>query len=132
MPDVEGLNLTLQQVYYKHYSDPTSKVIHFQVAPDRYSARYTLREVGVTISGQRGPDDDITVYYTTKFEISSYQLSQCKFDVGDYIDVVINQPDVGFVGGRGNGAAGSFGLRRPTNERQERERIGGGGGRYGR
>ncbi|KAL7079101.1 hypothetical protein ACQ4LE_001774 [Meloidogyne hapla] len=93
------------------------------VAPDRYSARYALREVGITISGQRSPDDDKS-------------LSQCKFEVGDFIDVVINPPDAGIVGGRGNGAHGVYGAqRRSGGERVERDRTsyftGGGGNRYG-
>uniref|UniRef100_A0A915LM41 18 kDa Sin3-associated polypeptide n=1 Tax=Meloidogyne javanica TaxID=6303 RepID=A0A915LM41_MELJA len=92
------------------------------VAPDRYSARYALREVGITISGQRSPDDEKS-------------LSQCKFEVGDYIDVVINPPDTGIAGGRGNAAHGVYGAQRRSGERVERDRTGsfsgGGGGRYG-
>ena len=64
-----------------------------------------------------------------------FKLNQCKFEVGDYIDVVINPPDAGFVGGRGNGAHGGYGTsRRSGGERVERDRtgsFGGGGGRYG-
>lgn len=59
-------------------------------------------------------------------------MSECKFEVGDYIDVVINAPDVvGNAIGRGNGAAGGpygVGPRRSGGDRAERDR----GGRYGR
>jgi len=62
-------------------------------------------------------------------------LSQCKFEVGDYIDVVINPPDTGIAGGRGNAAHGVYGAQRRSGERVERDRTGsfsgGGGGRYG-
>jgi len=45
---------------------------------DRYD-RFDMREMGTTITGQKGPDDDKT-------------LAQCKFEVGDYIDVAIIPP----------------------------------------
>lgn len=55
--------------------------------------------------------------------------------MGDYIDVVITQPDAGMVG-RGNGATAAYGgggQRRSGGERtdRDRDRFGGGGGRYG-
>ncbi|CAK5082062.1 unnamed protein product [Meloidogyne enterolobii] len=42
------------------------------VAPDRYSARYALREVGITISGQRSPDDEKSVSFCFKFLLFLY------------------------------------------------------------
>lgn len=52
--------------------------------------------------------------------------------MGDYIDVVITQPDAGMIG-RGNGAATSYGggPRRSGGDRPDRDRFGGGGNRYG-
>uniref|UniRef100_A0A183C5N1 18 kDa Sin3-associated polypeptide n=1 Tax=Globodera pallida TaxID=36090 RepID=A0A183C5N1_GLOPA len=98
------------------------------VTPDRYSARYAMHEVGITISGQRAPDDDKT-------------LSQCKFEVGDFIDVVINPPEAGGMAGRGNGApmalyGGGPGRRSGGERGMERDRVSstggaGGGARYG-
>ena len=58
------------------------------VAPDRYSARYSMRDIGTTMVGQRGPDDLKT-------------LAQCKFEVGDFIDVAINFPQPGNIGNSG-------------------------------
>ncbi|CAI2348750.1 unnamed protein product [Caenorhabditis sp. 36 PRJEB53466] len=49
------------------------------VQADRTSIRYIYREVGNTMNGQRGIDDSKT-------------LQQCKFEVGDFIDVAITTP----------------------------------------
>jgi len=50
---------------------------------------YRLRDIGSTQSGLRGVDDNKT-------------LLQCKFDIGDYIDVAITLPG----GGRGQNRRG--------------------------
>lgn len=52
------------------------------VQPDRVSPRYVLREIGNTQNGQRGIDDGKT-------------LQQCKFEIGDFIDVAITLPGGG-------------------------------------
>uniref|UniRef100_A0A914DI98 18 kDa Sin3-associated polypeptide n=1 Tax=Acrobeloides nanus TaxID=290746 RepID=A0A914DI98_9BILA len=66
------------------------------VTPDRNSPRYIMRDIGVTINGQRGVDDSKT-------------LEQCKFEVGDYIDVAIRLPRLsGGGGGRGGGGDRGF------------------------
>ncbi|KAE9548775.1 hypothetical protein FO519_008013 [Halicephalobus sp. NKZ332] len=49
------------------------------VSPDRFSPRMNIRTIGVTINGTRGIDDAKT-------------LADCKFEVGDYIDVAITPP----------------------------------------
>ncbi|KAF1760689.1 hypothetical protein GCK72_008938 [Caenorhabditis remanei] len=67
------------------------------VQPDRNSPRYILREIGNTMNGQRGIDDNKT-------------LQQCKFEVGDFIDVAITMPG----GGR------RFGHRESGGDRFER------------
>ncbi|PAV86722.1 hypothetical protein WR25_18086 [Diploscapter pachys] len=51
------------------------------VYPDKQSGRYVLREIGNTTNGQRGMDDSKT-------------LQQCKFEIGDYIDVAVSMPGV--------------------------------------
>nr|CAH0107843.1 unnamed protein product [Daphnia galeata]SVE76748.1 EOG090X0HU3 [Daphnia longispina] len=49
------------------------------VYPDRSTLSYSRREIGSTISGERGPDDMKT-------------LKQCRFTIGDYIDIAITPP----------------------------------------
>jgi len=49
------------------------------VYPDPRSNTYRLRDIGSTQSGIRGVDDNKT-------------LHQCKFEIGDYIDVAISLP----------------------------------------
>ncbi|KAH7707189.1 putative Sin3 associated polypeptide p18 [Aphelenchoides avenae] len=93
------------------------------VSPDRYTPRYVMREIGLTVNGQRGVDDNKT-------------LAQCKFEVGDYIDVAITLPrmDAG-PGGRFNGPprGGRMGDRFSGGDRfGTGDRFGGGGGdRFG-
>lgn len=41
-----------------------------------------------------------------------FKLSQCKFEVGDYIDVLISPPAPGSVPGAGGFGAGGFGNNR--------------------
>lgn len=41
---------------------------------------YRMREIGVTCSGQKGADDNKT-------------LAQCKFVIGDYLDISITPPN---------------------------------------
>ncbi|QQP50978.1 Histone deacetylase complex subunit SAP18, partial [Caligus rogercresseyi] len=43
------------------------------------SSRYLSRDIGTTVSGQKGPDDSKT-------------LSQCRFTTGDYLDIAITPP----------------------------------------
>uniref|UniRef100_A0A915CLU8 18 kDa Sin3-associated polypeptide n=1 Tax=Ditylenchus dipsaci TaxID=166011 RepID=A0A915CLU8_9BILA len=95
------------------------------VSPDRYSARYVLRDIGKSINGQRGVDDTKT-------------LGDCKFEVGDFIDVAIILPsptsNVGGAGGRfgsnGNNFGGSSGRRMAGNGGSVMHRSGGPSGRY--
>uniref|UniRef100_A0A8R1HN45 18 kDa Sin3-associated polypeptide n=1 Tax=Caenorhabditis japonica TaxID=281687 RepID=A0A8R1HN45_CAEJA len=50
------------------------------IQADRTSTRYILRDIGNTMNGQRGIDDHKT-------------LQQCKFEVGDFVDVAITMPN---------------------------------------
>ena len=50
------------------------------VQPDSYGPGYRMREIGVTCSGQRNPDDSLT-------------LAQAKFNIGDYMDINITPPN---------------------------------------
>ncbi|XP_040573356.1 histone deacetylase complex subunit SAP18 [Lepeophtheirus salmonis] len=53
---------------------------------------YMSRDIGTTVSGQKGPDDSKT-------------LSQCRFTIGDYLDIAITPPaivDRNNFGGRRN------------------------------
>eukprot|EP00096_Caligus_rogercresseyi_P006816 TRINITY_DN236_c0_g1_i2.p1 TRINITY_DN236_c0_g1~~TRINITY_DN236_c0_g1_i2.p1 ORF type:complete len:119 (-),score=33.36 TRINITY_DN236_c0_g1_i2:68-424(-) len=53
---------------------------------------YLSRDIGTTVSGQKGPDDSKT-------------LSQCRFTTGDYLDIAITPPALverGHFGGRRN------------------------------
>ncbi|CAJ0565959.1 unnamed protein product, partial [Mesorhabditis spiculigera] len=58
------------------------------VAPDRMGPRFQMREIGNTMNGSRGVDDNKT-------------LHQCKFEIGDYIDVAITTPQFQRPGGAG-------------------------------
>nr|CAG4638154.1 EOG090X0HU3 [Chydorus sphaericus] len=51
-----------------------------QVFPDMRNNNYNRREMGSTVSGERGPDDNKT-------------LKQCRFPIGDYIDIAISPPN---------------------------------------
>nr|CAG4651461.1 EOG090X0HU3 [Simocephalus serrulatus]SVE94601.1 EOG090X0HU3 [Simocephalus serrulatus] len=51
-----------------------------QIYPDPRNACYSRRDMGSTISGERGPDDLKT-------------LKQCRFTIGDYIDIAITPPN---------------------------------------
>jgi len=79
------------------------------VYPDlRQNPRCQTRDVGTTIASQRGPDDNKT-------------LHDCKFVIGDFIDVAITPPTGrmdrmdygrrGFGGDRRNGFGGGGGFR---------------------
>lgn len=46
------------------------------VFPEPSTSSYRMRPIGVTIGGKKGPDDDLT-------------LSQCRYQIGDFIDVAI-------------------------------------------
>ncbi|KAI1717219.1 sin3 associated polypeptide p18 (SAP18) domain-containing protein [Ditylenchus destructor] len=59
------------------------------VAPDRHTPRYNIRDIGSVIAGTRGTDDNKT-------------LADCKFEVGDFIDVAICNPPPQSSGGRFN------------------------------
>ncbi|KHN83986.1 putative histone deacetylase complex subunit SAP18 [Toxocara canis] len=56
------------------------------ISPDRFSPRYVIRDIGNTMNGQRGVDDNKT-------------LANCKFEIGDFIDVAITLPALGAGGG---------------------------------
>jgi len=95
------------------------------VYPDlRQNPRCQTRDVGTTIASQRGPDDSKT-------------LHDCKFVIGDFIDVAITPPTGrmdrmdygrrGFggdrrngYGGGGGGFRGGRGGRSRSRERNER------------
>uniref|UniRef100_A0A914WIB0 18 kDa Sin3-associated polypeptide n=1 Tax=Plectus sambesii TaxID=2011161 RepID=A0A914WIB0_9BILA len=72
------------------------------VSPDRMSSRYAVREIGNTCNGNRGVDDNKT-------------LAQCKFEIGDFIDVAISIPGMPGPGGRRDERGGPpFGRERPS------------------
>ncbi|KAJ8882667.1 hypothetical protein PR048_014479 [Dryococelus australis] len=50
------------------------------VSPDMRSPSYRMREIGSTCSGQKGADDGKT-------------LAQCRFTIGDYMDIFIQPPN---------------------------------------
>nr|CAG4645239.1 EOG090X0HU3 [Leptodora kindtii] len=52
------------------------------IYPDPRSSGYCRRDIGSTVSGERGPDD-------------AKSLRQCRFTVGDYIDIAITSPNRG-------------------------------------
>lgn len=52
------------------------------VTPNPQMPGYRMRDIGTTYSGQRSPDD-------------AKSLSQCRFVIGDYLDVSIHYPMVG-------------------------------------
>ncbi|XKL61759.1 hypothetical protein PGB90_001592 [Kerria lacca] len=57
-----------------------STTFDFQlIIPDKFSSRYIARDIGSTISSKKGSDDEKT-------------LNQCKFVIGDYMDVCITPP----------------------------------------
>ena len=56
------------------------------VFPDNRMPRYRMREIGMTCSGRKGPDDAVT-------------LLQSDFTIGDYLDIAITLPPRG--GGMG-------------------------------
>ncbi|XP_072018972.1 histone deacetylase complex subunit SAP18-like [Amphiura filiformis] len=56
------------------------------VFPDGRSGRYRMREIGMTCSGRKGPDDTVT-------------LIQSDFTIGDYLDIAITLPPRGGMGG---------------------------------
>lgn len=80
--------LTMKLVFVVHHFNLLlvsikflNDVIHelILVTPDRFTNRMNIRNIGVTINGTRGVDDAKT-------------LADCKFEVGDYIDVAIIPP----------------------------------------
>merc|ERR1719310_500 len=96
------------------------------VYPDlRQGPRCQTRDVGTTIASQRGPDDTKT-------------LQNCKFVIGDYIDIAVTPPTGrmdrmdygrrGFGGDRRNGFGGGGGYRggrggrSRSRERNDRDR----------
>eukprot|EP00095_Tigriopus_kingsejongensis_P000967 maker-scaffold83_size396513-snap-gene-2.29 protein:Tk00967 transcript:maker-scaffold83_size396513-snap-gene-2.29-mRNA-1 annotation:"histone deacetylase complex subunit sap18" len=71
---------------------------------------YKSRDIGTTVSGQKGPDDSKT-------------LQQVRFIIGDYVDIAITPPAGGrrdFGGGGGGRGGGGFG-RRDRFERNDRQ-----------
>merc|ERR1719411_2382617 len=90
------------------------------VYPDlRQNPRCQTRDVGTTISGQKGPDDTKT-------------LQNCKFVIGDYIDIAVTPPTGrmdrmdygrrGFGGDRRNGFGGGGGFRGGRGRDRSRSR----------
>ncbi|XP_784248.2 histone deacetylase complex subunit SAP18 [Strongylocentrotus purpuratus] len=72
----------------------------------RRNQAYQMREIGMTCSGRKGPDDSVT-------------LGSQSFTIGDYIDIAITLPPRGGLGGGEGGGMGGGG------------RMGGGGGMGG-
>ena len=71
------------------------------VFPDARSQRYRMREIGMTCSGRKGPDDNVT-------------LLSADFTIGDYLDIGITLPPRGGVGGGGGGGGVPMGGRRDS------------------
>jgi len=82
------------------------------VYPDLRTSAYRSRDIGTTVAGQKGPDDHKT-------------LADCKFIIGDYLDIAVTPPtgrmdrmdrmDFGprrFGGGGGGGGLDRMGGRR--------------------
>ncbi|XP_071493073.1 histone deacetylase complex subunit SAP18-like [Diadema setosum] len=68
------------------------------VFPDTRRATYRMKEIGMTCSGRKGPDDSVTL------------VSQ-NFQIGDYIDIAITLPPRGGAGsGGGLGMVGGMGM----------------------
>nr|XP_054752938.1 histone deacetylase complex subunit SAP18-like [Lytechinus pictus] len=68
----------------------------------RRQQAYQMREIGMTCSGRKGPDDSVT-------------LSAQNFVIGDYIDIAITLPPRGGLGERGGGGGmggGGMGMGR--------------------
>ncbi|XP_044739178.1 histone deacetylase complex subunit SAP18 [Chrysoperla carnea] len=62
--------------------DTRKKGTYFDFAlvyPDMRAPTYRMREIGTTCTGQKGADDSKT-------------LSQCRFTIGDYMDIAITPP----------------------------------------
>lgn len=68
------------------------------VYPDVRAPIYRMREIGTTITGQKGPDDLKT-------------LAQSRFALGDYMDIAISTPDTWNSGSR-KGYSQSYGNHR--------------------
>ena len=93
-----------------------------QVTPSGAYCHYTSRDIGTTVSGTKGMDDNKT-------------LAQARFTIGDYIDIAITPPNPG--GGRPHrlDRMGDHGGRdrdhRDGGGGGRRWRSGGGGGGFG-
>lgn len=57
-----------------------TKLTYALVYPDSRSPVYRMREIGSTVSGQKGPEDLKT-------------LGQARFTIGDYMDIAISAPE---------------------------------------
>ena len=57
-----------------------TKFAFAHIYPDPRGPGYCRRDMGSTVSGDRGPDDLKT-------------LRQCRFTIGDYIDIAITPPN---------------------------------------
>ncbi len=79
---------------------------------------YSMRDIGTTVSGTKSPDDSKT-------------LAQCRFTIGDYVDISISPPG----GPKRFDNFNRFGdrdHRRDGGDRGGQRRGGGGGGGGGR
>eukprot|EP00094_Tigriopus_californicus_P011962 TCALIF_11556-PA protein Name:"Similar to Bin1 Histone deacetylase complex subunit SAP18 (Drosophila melanogaster)" AED:0.26 eAED:0.26 QI:0/0.33/0.5/0.75/0.66/0.75/4/45/200 len=77
---------------------------------------YKTRDIGTTVSGQKGPDDSKT-------------LQALRFVIGDYLDIAITPPTGGggrrdFGGGGGGFGGGAFGRRGGDRFERNNERFG--------
>lgn len=67
------MGLIREMPEYRHKGTQFSFSI---VYPEPSSPTYRMRPIGVTIGGKRGPEDELT-------------LNQCRYQIGDFIDVAI-------------------------------------------
>lgn len=76
---------------------------------------YKTRDIGTTVSGQKGPDDSKT-------------LQALRFVIGDYLDIAITPPTAGgrrnFGGVGDGGGGGGFGRRGGDRFDRNNDRFG--------
>lgn len=78
------------------YSEKGTQFDFSIVFPEPSNPNYRIRSIGLTIGGKRGPDDELT-------------LAQCRYQIGDFIDVAIRAP-------------GTAEVSRPNNQFNKRNR----------
>lgn len=103
------LDATLSELtdLIREMPDYNSKGTQFSfsvVFPEPSAPSYRMRSIGATVGGKRGPDDELT-------------LSQCRYQIGDFIDVAITVP------GSDNARLGP-----PSSKKMRHDNRGGDGG----